>query len=41
VAETARQRGIRLEFMEYLRAGLPITLLSLGMGILWLEFLFR
>jgi Na+/H+ antiporter NhaD/arsenite permease-like protein len=41
VAETARQRGIRLEFMEYLRAGLPITLLSLGMGILWLEFIFR
>ncbi len=41
VAETARRQGIRLEFMEYLRAGLPITLLSLGIGILWLEFLFR
>ncbi len=41
VAETARRQGIRLEFMEYLRAGLPITLLSLGIGILWLGFLFR
>lgn len=41
VAETARQRGVQIRFMEYLRAGVPITLLSLGLGVLWLELLFR
>ncbi len=41
VAETARQRGVQIRFMEYLRAGVPITLLSLGLGVLWLEWLFR
>ncbi|QXD16392.1 anion transporter [Rhodocaloribacter litoris] len=36
VAETARHRGIRLTFTEYLRAGLPTTFLTLGAGMVWL-----
>lgn len=37
VAETARDRGVHLPFGEYLKAGVPITLLSLGVGIAWLS----
>jgi Na+/H+ antiporter NhaD/arsenite permease-like protein len=40
VAETAQARGVRLSFMEYLRAGVPITLLTLTAGILWLSWVF-
>ncbi len=36
VAESAKQRGVLLSFREYLRAGVPITLLTLLWGILWL-----
>lgn len=36
VAESARARGVKLSFSEYLKAGLPITLLTLGVGIIWL-----
>jgi Na+/H+ antiporter NhaD/arsenite permease-like protein len=36
VAELARARGVRLSFGEYLRAGLPVTLLTLVLGVLWL-----
>jgi len=38
VAETAKRRGVVLSFGEYLRAGVPITLLSVSFGILWLAF---
>jgi len=38
VAETAKNHGIRLEFMEYLRAGVPITLCSLAVGVVWLSW---
>ncbi|MCB0005990.1 MAG: anion transporter [Anaerolineales bacterium] len=37
VAESAAARGIRLSFGTYLRAGVPITLLSLAWGVAWLE----
>jgi Na+/H+ antiporter NhaD/arsenite permease-like protein len=37
VAEVARVRGVRLGFMEYLRAGIPITIITLAIGIVWLE----
>jgi Na+/H+ antiporter NhaD/arsenite permease-like protein len=37
VAETARQHGVHLGFVEYLKAGLPITLLTLALAILWLS----
>lgn len=37
VAESAKSRGVNLSFGEYLKAGVPITLLSLGVGIAWLS----
>jgi Na+/H+ antiporter NhaD/arsenite permease-like protein len=38
VAETARGQGVKLAFGEYLRAGVPITLLTLTVGVLWLSW---
>jgi Na+/H+ antiporter NhaD/arsenite permease-like protein len=37
VAETAKRKGIHLNFAEYLRAGVPITILSLLIGVIWLS----
>jgi Na+/H+ antiporter NhaD/arsenite permease-like protein len=37
VAESARQRGVKLGFGEYLKAGVPITLLTLGVAVVWLS----
>ena len=37
VAETARRHGVELSFGEYLKAGVPITLLTLAWGVLWLS----
>jgi Na+/H+ antiporter NhaD/arsenite permease-like protein len=37
VAEIAAQRGVRLTFGEYLKAGVPITLVSLMVGVVWLS----
>jgi Na+/H+ antiporter NhaD/arsenite permease-like protein len=39
VAESARVKGIKLSFSEYLWAGLPITFLSLLWGIIWLSLI--
>jgi Na+/H+ antiporter NhaD/arsenite permease-like protein len=39
VAESARAKGVKLTFSEYLWAGLPITLLSLIWGVLWLSLI--
>ncbi|HPA19980.1 MAG TPA: anion transporter [Verrucomicrobiae bacterium] len=39
VAEIARARGVRLGFVAYLRAGVPITLATLAVAILWLSVL--
>jgi len=39
VAESARARGVKLSFAEYLRAGVPITLLTVAVGIVWLNVL--
>jgi len=36
VAESARREGVRLGFAEYLRAGVPITLATLAVGVGWL-----
>ena len=38
VAEIAAGRGVRLTFGEYLRAGVPVTLLTLAWGVAWLEW---
>lgn len=40
VAESARVRGVHLSFGEYLKAGVPITLLSLVWGVVWLMLIF-
>ncbi len=37
VAESARARGVHLSFREYLKAGVPITLLTLAVGIIALS----
>ena len=37
VAEVAQVHGARLGFMEYLKAGIPITILTLITGVLWLS----
>lgn len=36
VAEVAQAQGVTLGFRAYLRAGVPITLLTLVVGVLWL-----
>ena len=38
VAEIARHRGVKLSFVEYLKAGTPIAVLTLLAGIAWLAF---
>jgi len=38
VAELARGRGVRISFGEYLKAGVPITLLTLAWGVAWLSW---
>lgn len=38
VAEQARAHGVHLGFVEYLKAGIPITLLTLLVGVAWLTF---
>ncbi|MCS7011336.1 MAG: anion transporter [Anaerolineales bacterium] len=37
VAESAAKRGIKLTFWEYTKAGLLITVLSLAIGIAWIQ----
>ena len=37
VAEIARHRGVKLSFVEYLKAGTPIADLTLLLGIAWLS----
>lgn len=36
VAEGARARGIKMGFFAYLKVGLPVTLLTVAAGSLWL-----
>lgn len=40
VAELAAKQRVQLGFMTYLRAGVPITLLTILIGIVWLNFVF-
>jgi hypothetical protein len=37
VAEQAAKLGIKLTFMEYLRAGVLITILTLIVAVVWLQ----
>ena len=36
VAESARRLGVEVGFWAYLRVGLPVTLVTLALGWLWL-----
>jgi Na+/H+ antiporter NhaD/arsenite permease-like protein len=38
VAEAAQAQGVKITFREYLRAGIPITILTILAGTLWLGF---
>ncbi len=38
VMENANREGIRISFWEYFRVGLPLTIVTLAIGIAWLEF---
>lgn len=38
VAEIARRRGVHLSFVEYLKAGTAIALLTLTIGVAWLSW---
>jgi Na+/H+ antiporter NhaD/arsenite permease-like protein len=39
VAEPARARGVHLPFTEYLKAGVPITLVTLTLRVVWLSLI--
>jgi len=39
VVESARREGVALSFWEYARVGIPVTVLTLALGIAWLHFL--
>ncbi|MFN3871975.1 MAG: SLC13 family permease, partial [Ignavibacterium sp.] len=39
VAESSKRHGVNLSFSEYLKSGIPITILSVLIGIFWLIFL--
>ena len=36
VVENARREGVALSFGEYLRVGVPVTLLTLALGVGWM-----
>lgn len=38
VAEIARGRGVHLTFTEYLKAGTPIAVVTLAIGVWWMSF---
>ena len=37
VVEGARRHGVTIRFLDYLKAGLPITIVTLAFGIWWLS----
>ncbi len=38
VVENARREGIEISFREYCKAGIPVTVLTLALGIAWLKW---
>ncbi|HEY7426224.1 MAG TPA: anion transporter [Gemmataceae bacterium] len=38
VVENARREGVTISFWEYCKVGVPLTLLTLALGIAWLKF---
>jgi Na+/H+ antiporter NhaD/arsenite permease-like protein len=41
VAESAKKRGVRLGFWKYFLAGAPITVVTILIGSLWLQWFYR
>jgi Na+/H+ antiporter NhaD/arsenite permease-like protein len=39
VAEVGRQRGVRISFTEFARAGIPLTVLSMILAVAWIAIL--
>ena len=37
VVQVARAHGVRVGFWQYARVGVPLTVLTLGIGLLWLQ----
>jgi Na+/H+ antiporter NhaD/arsenite permease-like protein len=40
VVENARREGVSISFWEYCKVGVPLTLVTLVLGIVWLKFVF-
>jgi Na+/H+ antiporter NhaD/arsenite permease-like protein len=38
VVQRAKAQNLEIEFWEYFKVGAPLTLLTIGFGVLWLEF---
>ena len=38
VVESARREGVTISFWEYCKVGIPLTILTLVLGIAWLQF---
>jgi Na+/H+ antiporter NhaD/arsenite permease-like protein len=38
VVESASREGVRISFWEYCKVGIPLTILTLVLGIGWLQF---
>jgi len=38
VVESARREGVNVSFWEYCKVGIPLTILTLALGIAWLQF---
>jgi Na+/H+ antiporter NhaD/arsenite permease-like protein len=38
VVENARREGVLVSFWEYCKVGVPLTILTVGLGIAWLQF---
>lgn len=38
VVESARRAGTRLGFVEYLKVGVPVTVVTTALGVVWLRF---
>ncbi len=38
VVENARKEGVTISFWEYCKVGVPVTILTLALGIAWLKF---
>jgi Na+/H+ antiporter NhaD/arsenite permease-like protein len=38
VVEIAAREGVAISFWEYCKVGIPLTILTLAVGIAWLQF---